>query len=212
MTMPHERTLSVIQARELLIELTKNLDLPKEVRKHARRVLRHYPSPRQVVVEGLIEERYGRGIGEPFFSSTTESPLSKDTQAAQCDVCDKNLSSEGGAPRFGLLQANWRDQSQPTGEQYEVCLCEYCFGDMLLYGRQQWERQRMFDEAVTIPNYDFGLVKASVEGDSSDDSDAVRPKRTGFMADQIRIPADFDEMGREEIEQTFTQGDREDKT
>ena len=31
-------------------------------------------------------------------------------------------------------------------------------------------------------------------------------KRTGFMRGQIKVPADFDTMGSEEIAQTFEQG------
>jgi hypothetical protein len=44
MTMPSERTRSVIQAREFLIELRGNLKLPESVRNEAHRLLRHYPS------------------------------------------------------------------------------------------------------------------------------------------------------------------------
>lgn len=44
MTMPHERTRSVVQAREFLEELRKRADLPESVRREAHRLLRHYPS------------------------------------------------------------------------------------------------------------------------------------------------------------------------
>jgi len=44
MTMPNERTRSVVQAREFLQELMHSADLPESVRREARRLLRHYPS------------------------------------------------------------------------------------------------------------------------------------------------------------------------
>ncbi|MFT4247351.1 MAG: type II toxin-antitoxin system Phd/YefM family antitoxin [Pseudomonas sp.] len=31
------------------------------------------------------------------------------------------------------------------------------------------------------------------------------PRRTGFMLGQISVPADFDELGREQVESLFTQ-------
>nr|WP_305763955.1 BPSL0761 family protein [Collimonas sp. OK307] len=42
--MPHERTRSVVQAREFLQELARSADVPESVRTEARRLLRHYPS------------------------------------------------------------------------------------------------------------------------------------------------------------------------
>lgn len=44
MTMPSERTRSVIQAREFLIAIRSNASLPETVRNEAHRLLRHYPS------------------------------------------------------------------------------------------------------------------------------------------------------------------------
>lgn len=44
MTMPCERTRSVVQAREFLRELMESADVPESVRREARRLLRHYPS------------------------------------------------------------------------------------------------------------------------------------------------------------------------
>ena len=32
----------------------------------------------------------------------------------------------------------------------------------------------------------------------------AKPRRVGFLADAINVPADFDQMGRREIEQLFT--------
>jgi len=32
----------------------------------------------------------------------------------------------------------------------------------------------------------------------------AEPRRVGFLADAIKVPADFDQMGRQEIEQLFT--------
>lgn len=47
MTMPAERTRTVPQTREFLLELqtaTKSSGVPENVRKEARRLLRHFPS------------------------------------------------------------------------------------------------------------------------------------------------------------------------
>lgn len=44
MTMPYERTRSVVQAREFLEKLRRSADVPESVRNEAHRLLRHYPS------------------------------------------------------------------------------------------------------------------------------------------------------------------------
>lgn len=44
MTMPAERSRTVIQAGAFLKELRANSDLPEEIRNEAHRLLRHYPS------------------------------------------------------------------------------------------------------------------------------------------------------------------------
>lgn len=43
MTTPHQRTRSVLQARQLLSRLLSSPGLPIEVQAEARRLLRHYP-------------------------------------------------------------------------------------------------------------------------------------------------------------------------
>lgn len=44
MTMPSERTRSIIQTREFLVDLSRDKTLPEAVRTEARRLLRHYPT------------------------------------------------------------------------------------------------------------------------------------------------------------------------
>lgn len=56
MTLPHERTRSVIQTESFLVELSRNIDLPEELRLEAKRLLRHYPSADQVMRVGRIEQ------------------------------------------------------------------------------------------------------------------------------------------------------------
>lgn len=80
MSMPHERTRAVIQAREFLVEISKNISLPMTLRSDAKFLLRHYPSADQVLLAGRIEEETfteSQGIahllGPIFSSSTTES-------------------------------------------------------------------------------------------------------------------------------------------
>lgn len=70
MTMPHERTRSVIQTREFLIELSRDTSLPDRVRQDAKFLLRHYPSRDDMVQAGHIEGKIGpvSQILGPVFS------------------------------------------------------------------------------------------------------------------------------------------------
>lgn len=70
MTMPHERTRSVIQTREFLIELSRDTSLPERVRRDAKFLLRHYPSRTDMVQAGRIEEQKEAlaGLLDPIFS------------------------------------------------------------------------------------------------------------------------------------------------
>jgi len=43
MTMPNERTRSILQARDFLRQLRRDESLPEAIRKEANRLLRHYP-------------------------------------------------------------------------------------------------------------------------------------------------------------------------
>lgn len=70
MTMPFERSRNVVQAGEFLAELMRDTRLPHSVRDEARRLLRHYPTPHDVHMAGIIEEKAAKNsfIG-PVFSS-----------------------------------------------------------------------------------------------------------------------------------------------
>ncbi|MOA62163.1 hypothetical protein D3C78_1875000 [compost metagenome] len=46
----------MIQTESFLIELSRNMDLPDELRLEAKRLLRHYPSADQVMRVGGIEQ------------------------------------------------------------------------------------------------------------------------------------------------------------
>ncbi len=68
---------------------------------------------------------------------------------------------------------------------------------------------RLVDEAVR--GEPFVIAKAGkplvkVTAIDAPEKEAVR--RTGFLAGQIAVPDDFDEMGRAEIEQMFCDGAR----
>jgi hypothetical protein len=71
MTMPHERTRSVIQTREFLIELSRDTSLPERVRRDAKFLLRHYPSISDMVQAARIEEQTEAltGLLDPIFSN-----------------------------------------------------------------------------------------------------------------------------------------------
>ncbi|HHX6570241.1 TPA: BPSL0761 family protein [Pseudomonas aeruginosa] len=69
MTMPSERTRSIIQAREFLVDLSRDKTLPETVRIEARRLLRHYPTADEVLLAGKIEEQRDDGLPWFFLSS-----------------------------------------------------------------------------------------------------------------------------------------------
>ncbi|MCY1553910.1 hypothetical protein D9M68_904420 [compost metagenome] len=72
MTMPRERTRSIIQTRGFLVDLSHNLELPEPVRNEARRLLRHYPAADEVLLAGKAEEQRGNGFPFVFLSSSID--------------------------------------------------------------------------------------------------------------------------------------------
>ncbi|KPU61651.1 hypothetical protein AN403_5701 [Pseudomonas fluorescens] len=52
MTFPCERTRTVVQARDFLLELSRDTSLPEPIRNEAYRLLRHYPSKNDVLLAG----------------------------------------------------------------------------------------------------------------------------------------------------------------
>lgn len=63
MTMPNERARSVIDAAELLRDISLNLELPTGLRREAKRLLRHYPSAQDIDSVSQLENY--------IFSKTT---------------------------------------------------------------------------------------------------------------------------------------------
>ena len=57
MTMVHERTRSVVQTRDFLRDLSKDLSVPESIRLQAERLLRHYPEAADIWLAGKLEER-----------------------------------------------------------------------------------------------------------------------------------------------------------
>lgn len=72
MTMPSERTRSIIQTREFLVDLSRDKTLPEAVRIEAHRLLRHYPTAQEVLLAGRVEERREDSLTEPFLSSSID--------------------------------------------------------------------------------------------------------------------------------------------
>ena len=73
MTMPHERTRAVIHTRDFLVELSRNAELPEDVRSSAKHLLRHYPSASEVLLAGKGEELLASTtFWSNVFSSDTE--------------------------------------------------------------------------------------------------------------------------------------------
>ncbi|MFJ3483821.1 BPSL0761 family protein [Pseudomonas sp. NPDC090202] len=56
MTMPVERTRSVVQTREFLRELSKSPQIPESFRTEAARLLRHYPEAQLLLHAGWLDE------------------------------------------------------------------------------------------------------------------------------------------------------------
>ena len=54
MTMPHERTRALRFAGEFLRELL-NTDIDPELKRQARLILRHYPSPEEIGTQAQLE-------------------------------------------------------------------------------------------------------------------------------------------------------------
>lgn len=72
MTMPNERTRSIIQTHEFLISLSRDETLPEDVRNEARRLLRHYPTKKEVLLAGKVEEQRGDAFPWVFLSSSID--------------------------------------------------------------------------------------------------------------------------------------------
>lgn len=70
MTMPHERTRSVIHTRNFLVELSRDPSLPERIRSNAKFLLHHYPTRDDMVTAGRIEEHSDSlaGLLGPVFS------------------------------------------------------------------------------------------------------------------------------------------------
>ena len=85
MTLPHERTRSVIKTEEFLRELARNTELPQDIRSYANSLLRHYPSADQIFSLGRLEaclvssdDEYRRrmlAFHQPLFSSSLDFTL-----------------------------------------------------------------------------------------------------------------------------------------
>lgn len=72
MTMPHERTRSIIQTREFLVGISQDQALPESTRNEAHRLLRHYPTSNETLLVGKIEEQMKNRLTPPFLSSTID--------------------------------------------------------------------------------------------------------------------------------------------
>lgn len=77
MTMPSERTRNVLQAGAFLKQLAASRTVPKEVRKEAHRLLRHYPTVSDIEAIAEHEEQL-RALTQsafvrPYLSRQIES-------------------------------------------------------------------------------------------------------------------------------------------
>ncbi|QZA77403.1 hypothetical protein K4H28_14115 [Deefgea tanakiae] len=88
MTMPHERTLSMLKTLELLNELANRADIhiPEEIRIRAQRLIRHFPRGREVKLLAVYMEQ---NIAAPQLFCSTEPGNSKSLESAF--LCVKKL-------------------------------------------------------------------------------------------------------------------------
>lgn len=56
MTLPYERTRSLVQTADFLRQLSRNQEIPESIRNEAKRLLRHYPDADVVLGLGKFEE------------------------------------------------------------------------------------------------------------------------------------------------------------
>ncbi|EPQ8820816.1 BPSL0761 family protein [Pseudomonas aeruginosa] len=56
MTLPYERTRAIVKTEEFLRELSRDANLPQDIRSYAKSLLRHYPSAAEVLSLGRLEE------------------------------------------------------------------------------------------------------------------------------------------------------------
>jgi len=67
MTLPYERTRSIIWTEEFLKELLRNPEVPTDIRQQAKTLLRHYPSTYDIFSLGRLEEcLIGEGPTEEY--------------------------------------------------------------------------------------------------------------------------------------------------
>ena len=67
MTMPHERSRAVIQTRDFLDELSRNLHTPETIRKEATRLLRLYPTAFEIYLAAHQAVADPKLVIEPMF-------------------------------------------------------------------------------------------------------------------------------------------------
>ncbi len=101
MTTTHERTRSVVEAAEFLEMLSRDSSLPDSVRFEAKRLLRHYPSARDISRAGHLENIRQRTIDE-LFAGGLELPPVLGTWSI-CETFFSNDDDQTGA--IGLRQS-----------------------------------------------------------------------------------------------------------
>ncbi|MGN8160692.1 BPSL0761 family protein [Salinisphaera sp. SWV1] len=71
MTMPNERTRAVIATREFLEQMSRDRNMPQELRCKAKALLRHYPNADDIRLVGRKERELGlKGLAHQVFSES----------------------------------------------------------------------------------------------------------------------------------------------
>jgi len=73
MTMPHERTRSLIEAEKVLVSLSHDPSISETMRDRIKGVLRHYPTESEIIIHGSYEflsriKEHSFNIAPPFLS------------------------------------------------------------------------------------------------------------------------------------------------
>ena len=89
MTMPHERTRSVIETRKFLAELRLRDDIPADVKQSAIWCLRHYPTDADVTSVGYAVMRGGGQ--NPFATSADYDEHKRNIERERLNGSEKVL-------------------------------------------------------------------------------------------------------------------------
>ena len=136
MTMPSERTRSIIQTREFLVDLSRDKTLPEALRTEARRLLRHYPTADEVLLAGKVEEQREDGRIADLACGVGALDQEDDGKRHREERC----GHEADDVEAHVRPARWHEVPNGVDHQPEECGQEHgaCYAEQLAAGRK-WD-------------------------------------------------------------------------